>query len=81
MKKTFSCTFTLVFYGSKPTFIKQKSKLVCTPNKPKNVRFKKLVIEGQLGNYTVTGTINPDIITTAIFGEEGLHFLYSCLMF
>ena len=43
----------------------KQSKLACTPGKPKKQKASDIVLEGVLGTYTVSVSINPSKITKA----------------
>ena len=43
----------------------KQSKLACTPGKPKKQKASDIVLEGELGTYTVSVSINPSKITKA----------------
>ena len=43
----------------------KQSKLSCTPGKPKKQKASGVVLEGVLGTYTVSVSINPSKITKA----------------
>jgi len=59
--KTFKCTFNLVLLPSKVVNLK-KSKISCSPKKPRHIKVKNLKLSGKLGNYLVSITINPNKI-------------------
>ena len=43
----------------------KQSKLSCTPGKPRKQKASDIVLEGTLGTYTVSVSINPSKITKA----------------
>jgi len=69
-KKTFQCTFQMIVDGEVVNL--KKSKLSCSPAKPKNQRVSNLKIDGELGSYLVSITINPSKIKTVEFTPKSL---------
>jgi len=61
-KKTFQCTFQMIVDGEVVNL--KKSKLSCSPAKPKNQKVSNLKIDGELGSYLVSISINPSRIKT-----------------
>jgi len=64
-KKTFQCTFQMIVDGEVVNL--KKSKLSCSPAKPKNQKVSNLKIDGELGSYLVSININPSKIKTVEF--------------
>ena len=69
-KKVFQCTFEIVLDEKLVNL--QKSKLSCSPGKPKKQKLQSLKIDGELGSYTLSITINPSKIRKA--GELKILF-------
>ena len=49
----------------------KQSKLSCTPGKPKKQKASGVVLEGVLGTYTLSVSINPSKITKASMTSPG----------
>jgi len=75
-KKTFQCTFKMIVDGKVVDI--EKSKLSCSPSKPKGRKRQNLKIDGKLGSYIVSITINPSKIKTAEFTPKQLPEADDC---
>jgi len=67
-KKTFHCKFNMLVDGNNVNL--KKSKVTCRPRQPKLQKVQELKIDGELGSYLLSLSINPSNIKKAEFSPK-----------
>eukprot|EP00092_Neocalanus_flemingeri_P008117 GFUD01008757.1.p1 GENE.GFUD01008757.1~~GFUD01008757.1.p1 ORF type:complete len:406 (+),score=98.72 GFUD01008757.1:100-1317(+) len=73
----FQCKFTLVLVHTNRKVNLRKSKVSCSPRRPRGQRANKVKLSGKFGTYLVSLTINPSKIKSAEIEEDSCNLGYS----